>query len=155
MNRRVVASASALAVATVLAGVASAAPAGARSLAFTDYTPDPATLAASEALYVGTGLLAKSYCNGRIPAIAQDVNAHRLVVTAPAVLQLHLSATGAWGMEVDNRQGKALAGLATDRTPTTPADLKVRLRPGTYSVTACNLGGAPSANATYQLTRAH
>ena len=151
MNTRVIAAASAVAVTTVLAGAASAASGGSRSLSFTDYTPDPATLAATEALYVGTGMQAQSWCGGRVPAAPQDVNAHRLVVTKSSQLDVQLNATGAWGIEVDNRLGTAIRGAASDRTPASPVVLQLRLAPGTYFITACNLGGAPTAQATFRL----
>lgn len=151
MKLRVVATASVLAAVPMLASGASATATHGGSWTFTDYTPDPATLAAAQMLHTTTGKVATSYCGSRVPSAPQDVNAHRLTVRTPSVLRLRLSSTGAWGAEVDNLRGTALAAVATGNAPTTDLGLKVRLRPGIYSVSACNLGGAPSARADYQL----
>jgi hypothetical protein len=143
----------ALAAAPMLTGSATAASADRGSWSFTDYSPDPGQLAAAQAFYVVTGHAVTSYCRrGRVPTTAQDVNAHPLHVSAPAVLQVHVSTTGAWGVEVDTRRGAALAGVASGRQSTGGLDLRVRLRPGTYAVNACNLGGGPEARADYRLT---
>jgi len=153
MKGRIVAIAagSALAAAPLFTGPASAGGAHQGSWAFTDYTPDAVTLVAAQALHTATGRTVTSYCQGsRVPSAPQDVNAHRLTLSAPSVLQLHVTPTGAWGVEVDNRRGATLAGVATGRATT--ADLKMRLRPGSYIVTACNLGGGPDAHADYHLT---
>lgn len=157
MKARVIAIAAgaALAAAPMLTGPASAGATHEGSWAFSDYTPDPVSLAAAEALHVSTGRVVTSYCQGsRVPTAPQDVNAHRLTVRRPSTLQLHVTPTGAWGVEVDTTRGATLAGVATGRSVTSPVALRVRLRPGSYVVTACNLGGAPDARADYSLTPA-
>jgi len=149
------AAASALVAAPMLTGPASATSAHGGSWTFTDYTPDPVSLAAAQTLYLSTGRVVTSYCqDSRVPSAPQDVNAHRFRLSAPAVLQLHVTPTGAWGVEVDTPRGATLAGVATGRAATDAVDLRVRLRPGTYVVAACNLGGGPDARADYQLTPA-
>lgn len=148
-----IAAGTALAAAPMLTASASAGATHEGSWAFSDYTPDPVSLAAAQALYVSTGRAVTAYCQGsRIPTVPQDVNAHRLTVRTPALLQLHVTPTGAWGIEVDSTRGTTLAGVSTGRSVTDGAELRVRLRPGTYVVTACNLGGGPDAHAAYTLT---
>lgn len=152
MKRVVIAGAVVAAIAPVLAigAVAATTPGG--SWSFTDYTPDPGSLLAGDALHVATGAVITSYCQGsRMPTAPQDVNSYRLKVTKTSRLDLALSSTGVWGVDVDTLRGTALAGTATSE-PTTPAALHVRLQPGSYVVQACNLGGGPTANVSYQLT---
>jgi hypothetical protein len=147
------AAASALVVAPMLTGSASATSVHRGAWTFTDYTPDPVALAAAQMLYVSTGRVVTSYCqDSRVPSAPQDVNAHRFRLSAPAVLRLQVTPTGAWGVEVDTPAGGTLAGVATGRAATDPVDLRVRLRPGAYVVAACNLGGGPDAHADYRLT---
>ena len=151
MKATIAAAAAALGLASALVTGAQAAPASHGSWTFTDYTPDPASLAAADMVHVVTGAVIKSYCQGsRVPSAPQDVTSRSLTVPAKAVLKLHISSTGAWGLDVNNRTGSTLAGIAA--VPGT-GDLSVRLPAGRYAVTACNLGGAPTAQVDYQLVR--
>jgi hypothetical protein len=153
MKATVLAAATALAIVPALTSGASAAPASGGAWSFTDYTPDPASLAADNAAHLATGATITSYCHGsRVPAAPQDMNSHLLSVSAPAVLKLHIAATGAWGVDV-TRHSTSLAGISTSRTTGDAQALTLRLRPGKYAVRACNLGGAPTAQVTYTLAR--
>ena len=150
MKAIVLATASALALAPVVTSAASAAQATGGSWSFTDYTADPSSLAADDAFHTVTGTTITSYCHGsRVPSAPQDVTSHALTVSKTSVLRLSVNATGAWGLDVASRAGKALAGITT--THATDGNLKVRLRPGQYVVQACNLGGAPTAQVSYRL----
>jgi len=152
MKAMLLAAASALAVAPALTSAASAAPVAHGSWSFADYTPDPSSLAADDAFHVVTGTTITSYCHGtRVPSAPQDVTSRALTVSRPSVLRLSVNATGAWGVDVGSRHGKALAGITTTRAATDGTDLRVRLRPGQYVVEACNLGGAPTAQVNYSL----
>ena len=145
MKAILVATASALAIAPALTVGASAAQTSAGSWSFSDYTPDPTSLAADAALHSATGTAITSYCHGsRVPSAPQDVTSHTVSVAKTSVLRLSIAATGAWGLDVASRHGKALAG-------TTGSALRVRLRPGAYVVRACNLGGAPTAQVSYRV----
>src|SRR4051812_20368715 len=130
-----------------------AAPADSHAWSFADYTPDPSSLAASEFLHVATGAAIPSYCGAsRVPSAPQDVNTRQLKLKKRSVLKLQITTTGAWGLDVTTSRGKPITGLAT--TPGAPSSLSVRLAPGAYSVTACNLGGSPTATVTYALSKA-
>lgn len=155
MKVSVLAAASALAVVPMLTNGASASVHQGGAWTFTDYTPDPAVFAASQALYTTTGRAATSFCGGRVPSSPQDITAHRLVVSRTSVLSVHLANTGAWGLQVD-RRGSSVAGVATGSTTSVDGlDVKLRVRPGIYSVKSCNLGGAPTAQASYRLSPVH
>jgi len=146
MKAILVAAASALAIAPALTAGASAAQTSAGSWSFSDYTPDPSSLAADTAFHSATGTTITSYCHGsRVPSAPQDVTTHLLTVSRSSVLRLRVAATGAWGVDVTNRNGKTLAG-------TTGSALRVRLRPGAYVIRACNLGGAPTAQVSYRVS---
>jgi hypothetical protein len=152
MKATVIAAASALAIAPALTCGVLAGQANSGSWSFSDYTPDPSSLAADNAFHTTTGTAITSWCHGsRVPSAPQDVTSRRLTVAAPTVLKLDLDAAGAWGVDVV-RSGKALAG-ATTAQASNAAALSVRLRPGTYVVKACNLGGAPTATVNYRLAR--
>ena len=153
MKAIVLAAASALAVAPVVTNAATAAPpTNAGAFSFADYTADPVSLAADNAIHTATGAAITSYCHGsRVPSAPQDVNAHPLKVSSAKVLNLSVHATGAWGVDVVSRRGTSVAGIATTQEPEATS-LTVRLRPGTYVVRACNLGGAPTASVNYQLS---
>ena len=152
MKAIVVAAASALAFAPALTSGATAAPAQGSAWTFTDYTPDPVSLAADNSLHVVSGTTITSYCHGsRVPSAPQDVNAHRVNVSARGVLRLAMNASGAWGLDVSNRRGTPLAGVTTSGTGATA--LTVHVRPGQYVVQACNLGGSPTAQVAYRLVR--
>jgi hypothetical protein len=159
MKARIVVAASLLAVVpamtSALADTASAAQHSRHgSWSFADYTPDPSVLAARQALYATTGKADTSYCHGgRVPAAPQDVTAHRLAVSAPSDLEITATAAGAWGFEVDNSRGDTLVGAANDGQSSS-VTLGLGLRRGTYVVRSCNLGGAPTAQMKYRLTRA-
>ena len=151
MKATIIATAVAIGVASAVVNGAAAAPATHGTWTYADYTPDPTSLAADDMLHVATGATITSYCHGsRVPTAPQDVTSHSLTLTKPAVLTLHTTSTGAWGVDVNNRRGTTMAGVET--TPGT-GDLSVRLPAGTYAVTACNLGGAPTAQVDYRLVR--
>ena len=153
MKATIIATAAALGVASALVNGAAAAPRTQGSWSFTDYTADPASLAADDMLHAATGSAITSYCHGsRIPSAPQDVTSHALTVSAPAVLHLHISSTGAWGLDVNNQHGTTLADTAT--APGGAGDLSIRLPKGRYTVASCNLGGAPTANVAYTVTPA-
>ena len=153
MKATVIAAATALAIAPALTSGALAAGANSGHWSFSDYTADPASLAADNAFHTTTGTAITSWCHGsRVPSAPQDVTSRRLTVAGPTVLKLGVEAAGAWGVDVV-RGGKALAGVTTAQAPNGAAALSVRLRPGTYVVKACNLGGAPTATVTYRLAR--
>jgi len=152
MKRVVIAGAVVAAIAPVLASGAFAATTPGGSWSFTDYTADPGSLAADSAFHVATGANISSYCHGsRVPTAPQDVNTYRLKVAKASQLNLSLSSTGVWGVDIDTAGGTVLAGTAATK-PATPATLNVVVQPGTYVINACNLGGAPTANVNYQLT---
>ena len=153
MKAKILVAASLLAVAPALTNVASAAPQSHGSLSFTDYTPDPTMVVATETLHVATGMKDPAYCHGgRVPSAPQDITSHQLKVPAASMLRMTATTSGAWGFEVDDSRGKTLLGAATvGAGPTT--GLQLRVRPGTYVISACNLGGAPTAQVSYKLAR--
>jgi hypothetical protein len=154
MKATVLAAATALAFVPALTSGAIAASGNDQAWNFTDYTPDPASLAADNVAHTATGTTITSYCHGsRVPSAPQDVTSRPLIVSAPVVLKLRLDTTGAWGVDVV-RHGTSLAGITTTQTGGTAGALTVRLRPGRYAVHACNLGGAPTAQVGYRLVRA-
>jgi hypothetical protein len=128
-----------------------AAPVRGGSWDYTDYTADPASFAAAAALHVATGATITSYCDGgRVPAAPQDVNAHSFRLTAKSAVTVTMTSTGVWGLDVKTQSGAHLAGTTTSQPSTTPTKLVVTLRPGRYTIAACNLGGAPTAHVSYQ-----
>ena len=149
MKAILVAAVSALALAPALTTGASAGQTSAGSWSFTDFTPDPSSLAADSAFHSASGAAITSYCHGsRVPSAPQDVTSHTLSVSRPSLLRLAVDADGAWGVDVASRHGKALAAVAT----TAGNALRLRLRPGAYVVRACNLGGAPTAQVSYHVS---
>lgn len=151
MKATIIAATAALGAVSALVNGAGAAPATHGSWSFADYTPDPSSLAADQTFHMVTGATITSYCHGsRVPTAPQDVTTHAIAVSKRSVLTLHLTSTGVWGVDVNNLRGAALAGITS--TPGAGV-LSVRLPAGRYAVTACNLGGAPSAQVDYQLTR--
>lgn len=151
----IAAAATTLAVVPLTAGAASA-PAKTThgTLAFTDYTPDPAVLGASEMLHVVTGRVVTNYCQGgRVPALPQDVNSHALTVSSKhAILKLVTTATGAWGVDVSDTHGRPIAATSTAATDAGQGRLTLRLPSGHYLIASCNLGGATTAQVSYTLT---
>lgn len=144
----------ALAAATALASTAAAAPVRGGSWDYTDYTADPASFAADEMLHFVTGATITSYCDGgRVPSAPQDVNAHAFRLTAKSVVTVSMTSTGVWGLELKTQAGAPIAG-ATSQPTTTPTKLAVTLRPGSYTIAACNFGGAPTAHVTYTVAPA-
>jgi hypothetical protein len=151
------------AIATTLAVAPLAADAAAPSrttggtLSFTDYTPDPAVLLASQALHVVTGRDVTNYCEGgRVPALPQDVNSHPLTLGKRSTLKLTATATGAWGVDVTDTHGRPLATTTTAAaTDASNGRLTVRLPSGHYQISSCNLGGSSTASVAYTLTPSH
>ena len=151
MKATIIATAAALGAVSAVVSGAAAAPATHGSWSFTDYTADPTSLAADDMFHVVTGTTITSYCHGsRVPSAPQDITSHALTLARSTVLTLHMSSTGAWGVDVNNARGSTLAGLVS--VPGA-GELSVRLPAGRYAVTACNLGGAPTAEVAYQLVR--
>jgi hypothetical protein len=154
MKPIIIVSAAALALAPALASSATAAPVRGGSWDYTDYTPDPASFAADAFLHAATGATITSYCDGgRVPAAPQDVNVHSFRLTAKSAVTVTMTSTGVWGLDVRTQAGAHLAGTASQPS-TSPTKLAVTLRPGRYTVAACNLGGAPTAHVSYQVTPA-
>jgi hypothetical protein len=148
MNRRGTIAALAL-LAVGAAGVtpALAAPAKAKPLkgswSFTDTTPDPTVSVMNTAKSLGP------HCDGDVPAAPVDVNAHTLKVKGKGTLTVNGANTGDWAMDVRDAKNKQLAssdgGFPQDKEGIVLAISK----PGSYTVIFCNLGGAPTASATY------
>ena len=111
---------------------------------FTDTTPDPSATASS----YQTGN--DPYCHdGHVPAAPVDRNSYTLKVKGPGTLTIVGNNTLDWAMEVNNAKGVTLGssdgGLPDDKEGIV-APLKAA---GTYTVVFCNLGGGPTATATY------
>jgi hypothetical protein len=112
---------------------------------FVDTTPDPS--ATAEAQQTGTD----PYCHGgNVPPSPVDKNSYTLKIKGPGALTVTGSNTLDWAMELNDSKGHMLAasdgGLPQDEEGVV-ASLK---KPGSYTVVFCNLGGAPTADATYQ-----
>lgn len=148
MNRR--AAVAALAVAAVgVGGVvpAFAAPTKAKSLkgawSYTDVTPDPTVSVLNSAQGLGP------HCDGDVPAAPTDVNVHTIKVKRKGTLSVNGDNTLDWAMDVRDPKNVQVAssdgGLPQDKEGVVVAITK----PGTYSVYFCNLGGAPTATASY------
>jgi hypothetical protein len=150
MKPIVIVCAAALALAPALATSATAAPVRGGSWDYTDYTADPTAFAAAAELHIATGATITSYCAGRVPSAPQDVNVHSFRLTAKSSVTVTIANTGLWGVDVKTQSGAPIAGTATSQPSTSPTKLVVTLRPGRYSIAACNLGGAPTAHVTYQ-----
>jgi len=124
------------------------------TLAYTDYTPDPAVLAASAMLHTVTGLDVTNYCQGgRVPAGSQDVNVRTLTLSKRSNVKLTLTTTGAWGLDLTDSRDRPLATTSTVGTGANPGQITVgKLAAGRYRVYSCNLGGAATANVAYTVT---
>ena len=151
MNRR--GTVAALAIAAV--GVAGAAPALAApkpkplkgTWSFTDTTPDPTP----SAMGVAPGTPARDgYCVGTEPSAPTDVNTQTIKVKGKGALTVLGDNNGDWAMEVRDAKNHFIAGsdggLPQDKEGI--AGLAIT-KPGAYKVVFCNLGGAPTASATY------
>lgn len=152
----IAAAATSLAVASLTVNAASAASSSTTggTLSYSDSTPDPAVLAASQMLHVVSGRNVTDYCEGgRVPVLPQDVNSRTISVSKRSTLKLTTTATGAWGVDVTDSHGRALATTSTAGTAPDQGHLTVRLGAGRYRVAACNLGGATTAAVAYTLTR--
>jgi len=149
MDRRgTVAALAAVAVGAAAFTPAFAAPAKAKPLkgswSFIDTTPDPS--ATVDAQTKG----ADPYCHdGHVPAAPVDKNSYTLKVKGPGTLTVLGDNTLDWAMEVNDAKGRSLGtsdgGLPNDKE----AIVATVKKPGTYTVVFCNLGGGPTANATY------
>ena len=148
MNRR--GTVAALAIAAVgAAGAlpAFAAPATAKSLkgtwSYTDFTPDPTVSVLNSAKSLGP------HCDGDLPAGPTDVNVHTIKVKGKGTLSVNGDNTLDWAMDVRDAKNVQIAasdgGLPQDKEGVVVTISK----PGTYSVYFCNLGGAPTATASY------
>ena len=147
MTTRPILIAAVLAVGAAGVAPAVASPAKAKSLkgswSYTDTTPDPTISVMNSAKSLGP------HCDGDVPAAPVDVNSHTLKVKGKGTLTVNGSNTLDWAMEVRDAKGVQLAasdgGLPQDKEGIVLAISK----PGTYSVNFCNLGGGPTATATY------
>jgi len=124
------------------------------TLSYSDYSPDPAVLAASAMLHTVTGLKVKDYCQGgRVPAVPQDVNVRTLTVSKRSNVKLTLTTTGAWGLDLTDVHDRPLATTSTVGTDAAAGRITVgKLAAGRYHVYSCNLGGAATANVAYTVT---
>ena len=152
MNRR--GTVTALAIAAV--GVAGVVPAFAATAkpkpkplkgtwSYTDYTPDPTVSVVNEA-----EMRSGSTCEGAIPAGPTDVNVHTLKVKGKGTLAVIGNNTLDWAMDVRDAKGNQI-GSSDGPFPQDKEGIAglTLAKPGTYSVIFCNLGGAPTATATY------
>lgn len=150
MNRRTV-----VAVAGIVAlGAAGATPALAAAgkhkpkplhgtWSFTDFTPDASITATNSASGNAT------YCKGKLPDGPTDKTAYPLKVKGRGTLSVIGHNTGDWAMMVTDKSGAILAG-SDGGTPQDQEGLILPVRKaGTYTVTFCNLTGAPTATANY------
>lgn len=113
------------------------------SWSFTDTTPDPTVSVLNTAQSRGPT------CSGDLPAAPVDVNVHKIKVKGKGTLSVNGANTLDWAMEVLDAKGKQLA-VSDGGLPQDVEGVVVALsKPGAYSVVFCNLGGAPTANATY------
>jgi hypothetical protein len=145
MNRRatVAVVAATLAVAGASPALAKAKPKPLKgSWSYTDVTPDPTITVLNTAQSLGP------HCNGAVPAAPVDVNTHMITVAGKGTLTVAGNNTLDWAMEVRDAKGHQLA--ASDGSlPQSLEGTSVDLTKGTYSVTYCNLTGAPTMTATY------
>lgn len=150
----VAAAATTLAVVPLAANAAAPSRTMSGTLSYTDYTPDPAVLAASEMLHTVTGLKVTNYClGGRVPAVPQDVNVRTLTVSKRSNVKLTMTTTGAWGLDLTDSHDRPLATTSTVGTGANPGQISVgKLAAGRYHVYSCNLGGAATANVAYTAT---
>jgi len=111
---------------------------------FVDVTPDPS---ASVASYTDG---ADSYCRGgSVPAAPVDKNSFKLTVHGPGTLKIRGDNTLDWAMEVDDSKRVPL-GSSDGGLPLDEEGIRTTLKAaGTYTVVFCNLGGGPTASATY------
>jgi len=154
MKATVVIAAAALAAVPLTASAAAPSRTTSGTLAYTDYSPDPAVLAASVALHTVTGLNVTNYClGGRVPAVAQDVNVRTLSLSKRSNVKLTITTTGAWGLDLTDAHDRPLATTSTVGTDAKPGQITVgKLAAGRYHVHSCNLGGAATANVAYTVT---
>jgi hypothetical protein len=153
MNRRgTVATVSALALAAAGLTPALASPTSVKhknfkgTWTFTDFTVDPTP----SAMGVAPKTPARDgYCVGTLPDGPADETTQKVKIAGRGTLTVLGANTGDWAMEVRDAKGTFLAGSDGDM-PQDKEGVPVALRkPGTYSVTFCNLGGAPTTDATY------
>lgn len=126
-----------------------AAPAKAKPIkgtwSFTDFTPDPS--ATAEAQETGTD----PYCHGgHIPPSPQDKNSYTLKVKGPGTLTVLGDNTLDWAMELNDSKGNTLAASDGSSPQDKEGVVAALKKAGSYTVVFCNLGGAPTATATYQ-----
>jgi hypothetical protein len=111
---------------------------------FIDTTPDPS--ATVDAQTKG----ADPYCHGgQVPAAPVDKNSYALKLKGPGTLTVLGENVLDWAMEVNDAKGHTLTasdgGLPQDKEGLVATVKKA----GTYTVVFCNLGGGPTANASY------
>jgi hypothetical protein len=153
MNRRAtVATVSALALAAAGLAPAFASPAKAKhknltgTWTFTDFTIDPTPSA------MGVDPVTPprdGYCVGKLPDGPADHTTETLKIAGRGTLTVAGDNTGDWAMEVRDSKGTFLTG-SDGGTPEVKEGVLIPLRKaGTYTVVFCNLGGVPTADATY------
>jgi hypothetical protein len=148
MNRRGTVAALAVAAVGVAGSVpALATPAKAKSLkgtwSYTDFTPDPTISVLNSAQSLGP------HCDGDVPAAPGDVNVHTIKVTRKGTLTVNGDNTLDWAMDVRNSKNVQIASSDGSLPQDKEGVVVAITRPGTYSVYFCNLGGAPTASASY------
>jgi hypothetical protein len=147
-RRRTVATVSALALAAAgatpaLAAVTAKHKALKGSWTFTDFTPDPTVSVMNSAKKLDP------HCDGDVPAGPMDVNAQKIKVSGPGTLTVVGNNTLDWAMEVRDRKGIQLTSSDGGLPQDTEGVVLPLRKAGTYTVVFCNLGGAPTADATY------
>jgi hypothetical protein len=113
---------------------------------FTDLTVDPTP----SAMGIDPVTPARDgYCVGKLPDGPADTTKQTLKVAGPGTLTVAGKNIGDWAMEVRDAKGTFLTG-SDGGTPEVKEGVLIPLRkPGAYTVVFCNLGGAPTADATY------
>ncbi|MDQ1697277.1 MAG: hypothetical protein QOJ03_2630 [Frankiaceae bacterium] len=110
---------------------------------YSDFTPDPTVSV------VNSAKMTDPHCAGALPSAPSDVNSHIIKVAGRGTLTVNGANTGDWAMEVLNSKGVQLAN-SDGPTPQDKEGVLLSItKAGRYKVVFCNLGGAPTASATY------
>lgn len=110
---------------------------------YTDTTPDPTVSALNSAESRGPT------CEGALPAAPVDVNVHTIKVKGKGTLSVNGANTLDWAMDVRDAKNNQIAVSDGSLPQDTEGVVVAISKPGKYSVIFCNLGGAPTATATY------
>ena len=111
---------------------------------FVDTTPDPS--ATVDAQTKGSD----PYCHdAHVPAAPVDKNSYTIKVSGPGTLTVLGDNTLDWAMELNDAKGTTL-GASDGGLPQDAEGIVASIKKaGSYTVVFCNLGGGPTANATY------